>query len=305
MDVLLFRDADAFCQKAASYLSADPFSASVIAVRATRARDRTQPQGPDDLWMAVTDSGHVVGLAMHTPPHRLFVTRMPEPAAAALATTLAHLGRPLPGVNGESAAVAAFADAWQEHTGEKSATDVRMRMYRLDELTSPVGVRGTSRPAGVEDIELVATWSKAFHDEAHPQAPSRDWPRWATTGVISGEIHLWTNNGTPVAMAAHSPPAGGVASIGPVYTPPLLRGQGFGSAVTAATTTAALCAGATHVVLYTDLANPTSNAIYQAIGYRPDHDAQERAFIAGEGPRQTSVPSTSPRSGSGASTQRL
>jgi predicted GNAT family acetyltransferase len=58
-----------------------------------------------------------------------------------------------------------------------------------------------------------------------------------------------------------------VARIGPVYTPPEYRGHGYGSAVTAAATAAVLAAGAVPV-LYTDLANPTSNKIYQAIGYR-------------------------------------
>lgn len=48
--------------------------------------------------------------------------------------------------------------------------------------------------------------------------------------------------------------------------------------MTAEATAAAVRAGAAHVVLYTDLANPTSNSIYQAIGYRPDHDAEERTF---------------------------
>jgi predicted GNAT family acetyltransferase len=80
-------------------------------------------------------------------------------------------------------------------------------------------------------------------------------------------------------MAAVTAPAAGVARVGPVYTPPAHRRRGHGSAVTAAATTAAIAGGAEDVVLYTDLANATSNAIYQAIGYRPDHDAEERAFV--------------------------
>ena len=95
-----------------------------------------------------------------------------------------------------------------------------------------------------------------------------------------GRNYLWTDDHAPVAMAAHSAPAAGVARVGPVYTPAPMRRHGFGAAVTAATTEAALSAGAAHVVLYTDLSNPTSNGIYQAIGYRPDHDAEERAFLS-------------------------
>jgi predicted GNAT family acetyltransferase len=37
-------------------------------------------------------------------------------------------------------------------------------------------------------------------------------------------------------------------------------------------TQAALDGGATAVVLFTNLANPTSNSIYQRLGYRPVED---------------------------------
>ena len=82
-----------------------------------------------------------------------------------------------------------------------------------------------------------------------------------------------------MALAGRSAPAGGVARIGPVYTPPARRRRGYGSAVTARATQAALQAGANDVVLYTDLSNPTSNAIYQSIGYVADHDSQERSLV--------------------------
>jgi predicted GNAT family acetyltransferase len=72
-----------------------------------------------------------------------------------------------------------------------------------------------------------------------------------------------------------------MSRIGPVYTPLSHRGRGYGSAVTAAAASCALRAGARHVVLNTDLANPISNAIYPRIGFRPVHDAVEIAFTPG------------------------
>jgi GNAT superfamily N-acetyltransferase len=69
--------------------------------------------------------------------------------------------------------------------------------------------------------------------------------------------------------------------VGPVYTPPELRGHGYASAVTAAVSRQALDAGAAQVLLFTDLANPVSNAIYQRIGYRPVEDRTVLAFSAG------------------------
>jgi len=83
---------------------------------------------------------------------------------------------------------------------------------------------------------------------------------------------VWEDEGRPVAMAGFSSPVAGMARVGPVYTPVGSRRRGYGSAVTHAASMAARAAGATEVVLFTDLANPTSNAIYQALGYRPVAD---------------------------------
>jgi predicted GNAT family acetyltransferase len=154
-----------------------------------------------------------------------------------------------------------------------------MRMYQLDELARPCGVPGgATTAAGPADIALVSGWLNAFHDEAQPHAPSEEWHVLAERRVVAGEVHLWHDGGTPVALAVVSAPAAGVARVGPVYTPPSQRRRGYGAAATAEATAAALAGGAEHVVLYTDLDNPTSNGIYHAIGYRSDHDAEERTF---------------------------
>lgn len=146
VDAQLFDDADEFLRAATAYLTTDPFSASVIVVYAGGVSASTHPQGPDDVWVTVTDDGEVVGLAMHTPPQRLFLARMPASAAWVLAARLASGGRRVPGVNGETLAVAAFAAA----RDQPSEVDVRMRMYRFGELALPPvfpGTGGLQRPA--------------------------------------------------------------------------------------------------------------------------------------------------------------
>jgi predicted GNAT family acetyltransferase len=213
---------------------------------------------------------------MHTPPHHLFVSRMPGEAAVSLARVLARIGRELPGVNGAVESTRTFAEAWTSSTSEV-VTD--MRVYRLGTLVPPEGVPGDATVAATAgDIDLVAEWLGAFHDEAQADAPVMDWRALAERRISAGQVHLWRDNDAFVALAAVSAPAVGVARVGPVYTLPRYRRRGYGAAVTAEATAAALNAGAQHVILYTDLSNPTSNSIYQAIGYRPDHDAEERVF---------------------------
>jgi predicted GNAT family acetyltransferase len=280
MRVHLHAGARPFLTAAEPLLRSDPFSTNVIAVVAGRIAAGDEPDSERHMWVTVeADENRIVGAAMHTPPHHLFVSRMPTQAAAALAETLADIGRDLPGVNGAVEATGSFAAAWMARTGRPSAVVIAMRMYRLEELAWPQGVAGEAVLAATDhEIDLVAGWLMDFHDEAQPHAPVSDWHALAERRVNGRQVHLWRHEDAFVSLAAVSAPAVGVARVGEVYTPPTYRRRGFGAAVTATATAAALSAGADHVVLYTDLANPTSNSIYQSIGYRPDHDAEERAF---------------------------
>lgn len=278
MDVHLFEDGASFAREAAGYFLADPFSSNVIAVQVDSVLKAIRNAGPQDRYWTVVEAGRAVGIAMHTPPQNVFLARMSASAAAALAQSLAATWQRLPGATGEVQSLRAFVEEWTRLTGQRSSLDVTMRMYRLAELDVPEGVEGDGRPAVEGDIAVVADWLQAFHDEAQRHAPNQALTALARQRVQAGQFRLWEDHQEPVSLAGFSPPAAGVSRVGPVYTPPPRRRRGYGAAVTAEATGAAIEAGAEHVVLYADLANPTSNAIYQAIGYRADHDAEERSF---------------------------
>lgn len=70
--------------------------------------------------------------------------------------------------------------------------------------------------------------------------------------------------------------------IGAVYTPQDYRRNGYASACVAQLSHAILQMGKTFCFLFTDLANPTSNHIYQDIGYRPVADVDEYRFALNE-----------------------
>jgi len=279
MRVRLHHEPDTFSAAADPFFLSDPFSANVIAVVLARVAAGDPIGGPNRLWATVEDDdGAVLGVAMHTPPHALFVSRMPDEAAEALADALVDAERELPGVNGACESTTAFAAVWSGQTGQTSTIVTATRMYRLEELRRPRNVPGEGNLATVHsDVELVSGWVASFHDEARPNAPHDPWVMFERR-IAAGQVHLWRDRGTAVSMAAVSTASAGVARVGPVYTPASARRSGYGAAVTAEATAAAIAAGAHHVVLYTDRANPTSNSIYRAIGYRPHHDAEERSF---------------------------
>jgi RimJ/RimL family protein N-acetyltransferase len=216
--------------------------------------------------------GTVAAAFLHTPPFPVVLTDMTAAAAAELAVDLASRGHQAPGVNATRGPGAAFAAAWQEHTGQPARTGMRMRLYALDTLLPPdPPPPGQARTADAGDRDLMLAWLDAFKDEAQPAGPNES-ERVVNDRVGWGGLVLWEHEGRPVSLAGRNPAAAGQARVGPVYTPPELRGRGFGGAATATITQAALDDGAEGVVLFTDLANPASNTLYQRLGYRPVSD---------------------------------
>lgn len=278
MDVRLTHDIEEFSRAAGPFLRAEPFTANVISVELAGVLQRSRPLRERSTWIVAEEAGSVVGAAMQTPPHNLFLPRLGDGVPEAIAETLLRDQRSVPGVSGESNTVRRFVAAWQDGGGPEPFFRVSMRMYVLGTLRPPVDVPGRGSLAVAADADLVTDWLCAFHEEAMPESPAEDFGAMARRRIAGGHVWMWEDDHDCVSLAGVSPPAVGVARVGPVYTPPERRRCGYAAAVTATASRAALDGGATYVVLYTDLANPTSNAVYQAIGYEPDHDAVELDF---------------------------
>jgi GNAT superfamily N-acetyltransferase len=231
-----------------------------------RTRDRHYYGPADPLFGWWESAGEVTGVCLQTPPHPLIIAGAPSTTMPELATLLAE--RPLPGLNAPAETAEAFGTAWRELTGASVSVRMQTRLFRLDGLTPPSPAPpGRARVADVSDRELLVSWLTDFESTAH--GADSDAGRVADDKLTYGGLTLWEVDGTPVSLAGNTRPEGGVVRVAPVYTPPELRGRGYGAAVTSAVSQAALDAGADEVVLFTDLANPTSNALYQRLGYRP------------------------------------
>ena len=226
-------------------------------------------------------AGAVAGAFMHTPPFPVVLTAVALEAAAELsAVTMA--ARPLAGVNAYPEVAAAFADGWR-HGNQVGRADVyrRQRLYRLAQLVWPdPAPGGTARIARDGDVPLTAGWFAAFADEVDDMGKGEDQSAAAREKISHGGVTCGRTDGQPVSIACNTVQVGGMVRIGPVYTPPQARGHGYASAATAALSRRLLEAGAEEVVLFTDLANPVPNSIYQRIGYRPVEDRVVLAFSA-------------------------
>ncbi|MER7989261.1 GNAT family N-acetyltransferase [Streptomyces noursei] len=277
----LTEDVEGFLARAGGFLSSRPalhtLPLTVTATLRTRGANVYGTEAPLFGWLE--RAGSVCATFFRTPPRRLNLTPLTVEQADALAARLAELGRCLPGVSADDESAAAFAAGWQHHTGAAPKLRARKRLYRLGALVPPrPGPEGRGRIANERDREQLVLWYREFTTELKEPA-STDAGSWADTRIASGRLTLWeTPDGTPVSMAGVTPKVANQIRVAPVYTPTPLRGRGYAGAATAEVSRAALAAGATEVVLFADLANPTSNALYQRIGYLPVTDFADYDF---------------------------
>lgn len=270
-----------FSAEAGEFLLADRCSNTVLlTVTETLRVAGTIPSAGDmpplfGWWRP--DGATVRGAFLHTPPHHVLLTAMPPEAGADLAGLLAADGRPVTGVNGEEETANAFAGIWRDRTGRDARVFRRNRLFRLGQLTWPEPrPDGLARPATAGDRDLLIEWFGAFSRDVGE-------PGMGSAGVVDdrlgyGGMTIWEAAGQPVSLAALSRRVAGMVRVGPVYTPAELRGRGYAGGATSAASQAALDAGATDVLLFTDLANPTSNALYQRLGYRAVEDRLVLSF---------------------------
>lgn len=221
------------------------------------------------VFGALEVGGQVRAAYFRTPPYRLNVTPLTPDEADALAAHLVALGQPVPGVVAARDTAEAFVAAWRRHTGARATVGQQQRLYRLGNLTVPQPVPpGRARVAGKEDRGQLVRWYSEFVEDAGHTA-AREAEAWADARISYGGVTLWeAEDGTPLSMAGVTPVVAGQVRVAPVYTPAHLRGRGYAGAVTAQVTRAVLASGVREVLLFTDLANPTSNGLYQRIGYR-------------------------------------
>lgn len=279
-------DPAAFLAVAGDHLAVEPVVSTVVATVAEHAvHDDVvgMEQVAPYRWWLVTrdDAGAVTGTGMRTAPfapYPLFLLPMPDDAAVAVARHLHERDEEVTGVNGALPTARVCAEELARLSGRTVEVAQHTRLHRLDVLVPPLRpVAGELRAAGPADVDLAFAWFEAFARDADEQAgrPPGSMHEMAETQAtmlrrIEGErVWLWTDEaGTPVHLTGVNPPAFGAARIGPVYTPGEHRGHGYAGATVAALSRRLLDDGAVPC-LYTDQANPTSNALYAALGYRP------------------------------------
>jgi RimJ/RimL family protein N-acetyltransferase len=262
------------------FLATDPVVTTVIATVTLRLAERGGGDAPY-LWWAVARDGqdHVVGVAMRTAPfapHPLYVLSMPDEAAVGLARSLHERGEEVGGVNGALPAARLVAEEYARLSGGEVSVHEHTRLFELGDLVLPPAPPGRLRPAVRDEAELCLAWFRDFAQAAaeqagriEPHAMEQFTLEEMLVRIDDGIIWLWEDDsGEVVHLTGANLPANGVTRIGPVYTPRDERGHGYASRAVAEISQQFVDQGV-RCCLFTDQANPVSNHIYEAIGYRP------------------------------------
>jgi uncharacterized protein len=238
---------------------------------------------PPALHLSVVEmDGKIVAIALKPPQRHLFLSRvLAEEPAIALRTLADHFQTHqmvLPGVSGLKAETEAFVQIWQQQTGQGYRLTMPLRLHQLHQVQPIPLVSGSLRLANSSDRHFLIQWHEAFELEALGTNQGHH-DRAVDGRLRQNGLYLWCDP-TPVSLVGYKIVTATKAWISPVYTPPDFRKRGYASACVAGVSQALLDQGCHCCLLFTDLNNPTSNHIYQTIGYEAIDDWYEYAFVA-------------------------
>lgn len=215
------------------------------------------------LLLAIEDDDQVVATALQTPPHALVVSRISDRHAGTLVARLRALNwsGDLTGVLPDLVRVSAALGPYSQKRG--------LRVFRITRVIEPPRASGRMRAANDGDLQLVQQWAAAFSAEIGEPDPNS--AQTARSFIGERRLFIW-DDPMPVSMAAWAGPTPNGVRINFVYTPHEFRGRGYASNLVAQLTQDRLDSGRKFCFLFTDRDNPTSNSIYQKLGYEPVAD---------------------------------
>jgi predicted GNAT family acetyltransferase len=271
-----------FLKQAGSLLYSDEATNSLMLGLCDNISHAKLPSAHQPIFIRVLKDGRTVTAAVQTPPRNLVITYAAAEELEFLAKYLKELDAELPGVVGPAQETEAFSIIWAGLSGKKAKLGMNQKIYKIDKVVIP-NTAGHLRLAENNETDIVTQWMVEFAKESLPlhEQKSFEERRPDAVRIIENQLaYLWVVDNKPVSMAHVSRHTANGVSVNAVYTPQDFRKKGFASAVVAHLGQTMLDSGKKFCVLYTDLSNPTSNKIYQDLGYKEVSDSKYFIFVA-------------------------
>lgn len=280
LEVVLDSSPNQFLENAGPLLYQDePMNSLIIGLCGNLLRAKESPK-TSPVLIRIVNGDETVAAAIQTPPMNLVITYANEEQLTILAKHLFETGVNFPGVVGPTKASETFASIWSKLSGIKATLGMGQKIYKVETVILPP-TKGILRVAEPQEAELIAQWLAEFGNESLPPPDRKSVEErkpHAVRAIENKLAYVWVADGAAVSMAHIGRPTENGISISAVYTPKHLRKRGYASAVVAHLSRKMLGSGNKFCVLYTDLSNPTSNKIYQDVGYREVSDSKHFLF---------------------------
>jgi len=270
MNLQRYPSAAAFLEVAGPFLlRAEAENSLILGIAGDLARG-AGPGATTAYFATVRDGEEICLCAFSSVPSKVGLTQASDRAALPLlATDVIEACPGMQVVLGPEPTALSFAGLVAKQLGTIPRPWMSQRIHELRAVEPlPDLPAGRLRPADIGDMGLLTQWVAEFMVHAGEQGDAAEVAR---DRISRGLLHVW-EDGEVVSMAAWTGQTPNGVRISLVYTPESLRGRGYATACVAALSRKMLQVNR-YCCLYTDLANPTSNAIYYRIGYRPVCDA--------------------------------
>ena len=236
-------------------------------------KDKTKWRDPANwLMAAVWDERGILLTALMTPPHNITLYATDNIIDPETVNCLVDglIDFEIPGVMTEKTLAEYYAREYTARKGLTFKTAMNQRIYELKAVNPDVKQFGIVRLLDESDMHFFPYWLEAFNASKKYGATEMFEPQDEKAYLYrlsTKKLYVLEVNGIPVSMAGYTREMQTAVGVAFVYTPPYFRGRGYASSCVAQISQMALDKGFTRCVLYTDLLNPTSNSIYQKIGY--------------------------------------
>lgn len=214
--------------------------------------------------------------------HGVILTDWRDSDLADLVTELVTIKHEFNGFIGPEPCVSRAAEIYSKKANLSLLRAMEQKIFICTHVIAPAKTLGSFRFAGPADLDTLTQWFVEFYAEALPNVPKEtlEETRLAVEKRIRNQtMGLWVNErGDAVSMGGYSGITDESLRVVAVFTPKTLRGRGYASQLVATMTTQAL-QSKKFTTLYTDKTNPTSNKIYEALGYKAICDSAHIRFV--------------------------
>lgn len=256
-----------FQAKAGSWLNQKETQNNLILGITSNIASKPISERQEHYFWTVEKDGEVVGAAFWTPPYKFTITEMEKDSLTVLANTIRDSHPHIPGVGGPKETAKHFSHLWNLKTHKSPLLETSMRLYHLEKVQETPVNTGVFQCAQEKERELLTEWLGKFYREVD-LSEEVDEKTMVENYLREQRLFIWEDNGHR-AMAGYSGSTANGVRVNMVYTPPEFRQKGYATSLVTALSRRLLDSGKKFCCLYTDLLNPTSNSIYQKIGYQP------------------------------------